>query len=141
LAEYSAHYDKFRAAGAALVGISVDDASRTEPLRREMKIQFPILCDTRREVVTAYRLLNTREHGGIAFPAALVLDRDRVVRFRVVEETGSRVEVPGLLDFVQGLGGGAGTSVEPKRRGVWPGAMFIRATMNALRHGVRVPNK
>jgi peroxiredoxin len=141
LAEYSAHYDKFRAAGAGLVAISVDDASRSEPLRREMKIQFPILCDAQREVVTAYGLLNTRENGGIAFPAAFVLDRDRVVRFRTREEPRSRVEVDALLGFVQGLGGGAGTSVEPKRRGVWPGAMFVRAAMNAMRHGVRVPYK
>ena len=140
MADYEAHYEKFRAAGAGLVGISVDDASRTEPLRREMGIEFPILCDARREVVTAYGLLNKRENGGIAFPATFVLDRDRVVRFRVLEETGSRVEVDALLRFVQGLGG-AGTAVEPKRRGVWPGAMFLRAAMNALRHGVRVPYK
>jgi peroxiredoxin len=140
LAGYSAHYEKFRAAGAGVVGISVDDASRTEPLRHEMKIEFPILCDTRREVVTAYGLLNTREHGGIAFPATFVLDRDRVVRFRAREEIGSRVEVDTLLGFVQGLGGGA-AAAEPKRRGVWPGAMFVRAAINALRHGVRVPYK
>jgi peroxiredoxin len=141
LAEYSSLYEKFRETCAEVVGISVDDGARSEPLRREMKLKFPILCDTRREVITAWGLLNTRENGGIAFPAAFVIDRDRIVRFRAVEEMASRVDVAGLLSFIKGLAQGAGASIEPKRRGVWPGAMFIRATMNALRHGVRVPNK
>jgi peroxiredoxin len=140
LADYSRHLDDFRAAGAELVAISVDDAARAEPCRQELGIKFPLLCDTRREAVTAYGLLNTGEKGGIAFPASFVIGRDRVVRFRALEEVASRVSVEQLLGLVRALSTGA-EAPAPRRRGVWPGAMFILATMNALRHGVRVPNR
>jgi peroxiredoxin len=143
LADYSDHLEDFRAAGADLVAISVDDAARAEPVRNELGIKFPLLCDTRREVVKAYGLLNTRENGGIAFPASFVVDRDRVVRFRALEDVASRVSVDQLLGLVRelGKGGEATKTTQPRKRGVWPGAMFLRATMNALRRGVRVPYK
>ncbi len=138
MADYSARLDDFRAAGADLASVSVDDATRAEPCRRELGIKFPLLCDTRREVVKAYGLLNARENGGIAFPAAFVIDRDRIVRFRALEEVASRVSVDELLSFVRALDQGVESSVTPRRRGVWPGTMFLRATMNAMLRGVRV---
>jgi len=139
LADYSEHLEDFLAAGAELVAISVDDAARAEPCRRELGLKFPLLCDTRREVVKAYGLLNTRENGGIAFPASFVIDRERVVRFRALEDVASRVSVDQLLGLVRALGKGGEAPAAPRKRGVWPGAMFVRATMNALRRGVRVP--
>jgi len=117
----------------------VDDAARAEPCRRELGLKFPLLCDTRREVVKAYGLLNTRENGGIAFTASFVIDRERVVRFRALEDVASRVSVDQLLGLVRALGKGGEAPAAPRKRGVWPGAMFVRATMNALRRGVRVP--
>ena len=141
MADYSEHIEDFRAAGAALVAISVDDAARAEPVREELGIKFPLLCDTRREVVKAYGLFNEREAGGIAFPASFVIDRDRVVRFRALEDVASRVSVDQLLELVRELGRGAEPQTKPRKRGVFPGLMFIRATMNALRHGVRSPNR
>jgi peroxiredoxin len=140
LADYSKHLEDFRAVGAELVAISVDDAARTAPLHEELGIKFPLLCDTRREVVKAYGLLNTRENGGIAFPASFIVDRERVVRFRALEEVASRVSVEQLLELVRELGRGIESRLIPRKRGVFPGLMFIRATMNALRHGVRSPN-
>ncbi len=141
MADYSEQLDDFRAAGAELVAISVDDAARAEPVRQELGIKFPLLCDTQREVVKAYGLLNSGEKGGIAFPASFVIDRERVVRFRALEDVASRVNVEQLLDLVRELGRGAEPQTKPRKRGVFPGLMFLRATMNALRHGVRSPNK
>jgi peroxiredoxin len=141
LADYSQHLEDFRAAGAELVAISVDDASRAEPVRDELGIKFPLLCDTRREVVNAYGLLNTREKGGIALPASFVIDSNRVVRFRALEEVGSRVSVDQLLGLVRALERGTEPQTRPRQRGVFPGLMLVRATMNALRRGVRVPIK
>jgi hypothetical protein len=70
-----------------------------------------------------------------------LIDRDRVVRFRALEEVASRVSVDQLARLVRALGRGVEAPATPRQRGVWPGAMFIRATMNALRRGVRVPNR
>ena len=142
MADYSEYLDEFRAAGSELVAISVDDAARAEPVRQELGIQFPLLCDTRREVVKAYGLLNSGEKGGIAFPASFVIDRDHVVRFRALEEVASRISVDQLLELVRELGRGAAEpQTNPRKRGVFPGLMFLRATMNAMRHGVRSPIK
>lgn len=141
MADYSEHLEDFRAAGAELVAISVDDAARAEPVRRELGIKFPLLCDTGRVAVKAYGLLNTRENGGIAFPAAFVIDRERLVRFRALEDVASRVSVEQLLELVRELGRGAEPQAKPRKRGIFPGLMFLRAGMNALRHGVRVPYK
>jgi peroxiredoxin len=139
LTDYSQHLKDFRAAGAELVAISVDDAERAEPARQELGVEFPFLCDSSRETVKAYGLLNAKEKGGIAFPAAFVIDRDRIVRFRALEEVASRVNVEQLLELVRELGGGGDSRTKPRRRGVFPGLMFLRATMNAMRHGIRVP--
>ena len=141
MADYSEHLEDFRAAGAELVAISVDDAARAEPVRQELGIKFPLLCDTSREVVKKYGLLNSGEKGGIAFPASFVIDRDQVVRFRALEEVASRFNVDHMLALVRELGRGVEAPTQPRKRGVFPGLMFLRATMNALRHGVRSPNK
>jgi peroxiredoxin len=141
LADYSQHLEDFRAAGAELVAISVDDAARAETLRQEMGIKFPLLCDTSREVVKKYGLLNSGEKGGIAFPTSFVIDRERVVRFRALEEVASRVSVDQLLELARELGRGVEPKTKPRKSGVFPGLMFLRATMNALRHGVHSPNK
>ena len=141
MADYTEHLEDFRAAGAELVAISVDDTARAEPVRQELGIEFPLLCDTRREVVKAYGLFNARENGGIAFPASFVIDRERVVRFRALEDVASRVNVEQLLELVRELGLGDEPQTKPRKRGVFPGLMFLRATMNALRRGVRSPNK
>jgi alkyl hydroperoxide reductase subunit AhpC len=107
-----------------------------------MGVKFPLLCDTSREVVKAYGLLNSGEKGGIALPASFVIDRERVVRFRALEEVASRVSVDQLLELVRELGRGAAEAqTKPRKRGVFPGLMFLRASMNALRHGVRSPIK
>jgi peroxiredoxin len=141
LADYSEHLEDFRAAGAELVAISVDDAARAEPVRQELGLKFPLLCDTSREVVKKYGLLNSGEKGGIAFPASFVIDRNRVVRFRALEEMASRISVDQLLGLVRELGKGVEPQTKPRKRGVFPGLMFLRASMNALRHGVRSPIK
>jgi peroxiredoxin len=141
LADYSEHLEDFRKAGAELIAISVDNATRSEPVRNELGIKFPLLCDTSREVVKKYGLLNSGEKGGIALPASFVIDRERVVRFRALEEVVSRVSVDQLLDLARELGRGAEPQSKPRKRGVFPGLMFLQATMNALRRGVRSPNK
>ncbi|HSZ23609.1 MAG TPA: hypothetical protein VK782_10705, partial [Candidatus Sulfotelmatobacter sp.] len=74
-------------------------------------------------------------------PATFVIDRERVVRFRALEQVASRVNVDQLLGLVRELGRGGEATTQPRKRGVFPGLMFVRATMNALRHGVRSPNK
>jgi peroxiredoxin len=137
LAEYRDHYDELRAAGANIAAISVDDLSRAEPMRRDLNLPFPILCDTRREAIRAFDLVNAAE-GEIAYPAAVVIDRERRVRYRALESTTARASVAEVVAAARAVAaGGVPARTEGERRAVWPGAMFLRATMNAMTRGFR----
>jgi peroxiredoxin len=133
LAEYAAHLDEFRAAGADVVAVSVDDAGRSEPVRERLGLGFAVLCDTRREVVRGWGIYNPKEHGGIAVPSVFVVGRDRRVRYRSIDRTAARVRTDGILAFLR-----AGTA--PRRAVVWARlGDFVQAIRNTLARGGRTP--
>jgi peroxiredoxin len=138
LADWSDVYRELRAAGGELAALSVDEEARSEALRRDLGLEFPLLCDSGRGVVRAYGLFNQREMGGIAYPAVFVIDSGRVVRFRALEKTGARVEPRDVVALVRALGAG-GAPTAPRPRAVWPGAMWVRAMTNAMLRGLRSP--
>jgi peroxiredoxin len=142
LADYSREADRFRNAGATLAALSVDDTSRSAPLREQLKLEYLLLCDPERAVVKGWGLLNEAEMGGIAYPAVFVIDRERKIRFRALESVARRVDIKQLVTLVRGLDdNGTDGASQPGQRGVWPGEMFLRAMMNALLRGGRSPRK
>lgn len=113
------------------MALSVDEPARTEALRRQLELAYPILCDMSRDVVRGWDLYNPREAGGIAIPAVFVIDPDRTIRYRSVDATTSRVSADGVLGFLRG------EAVEPERRSVRAGLRdFGRAFGNAIRRGM-----
>jgi peroxiredoxin len=137
LADYRDRYAELRGAGAEVVALSVDDRTRSEAMARELELPFPILCDPRREVIESWGLLNRAEKGGIAFPATFVIDRDRKVRFRSLENVGRRASAPDMLAYVRALAGD-GAAAAPHQTRV-KGAMWLRAIGNMIRRGIKVP--
>jgi peroxiredoxin len=138
LAEYERSASEIRAAGADLVALSVDDPTRSEAVRRDLRLSFPLLCDTGREVVRAWDLYNPKEQGGIATPTVFVIDRGRRVLLRSVDRTTRRVSTEAVLGFLRGHAGHRA----PGRTGVRPGLRdFARAVGNALRRGARTPER
>ena len=138
MAEYRDRHAEIRALGADLAALSVDDAARSEPLRLQLGLRFPILCDSRREVVRSWDLYNEREKGGIAIPAVFVVDRDRRVRYRSIDATARRVSAEHVLRFLR-----EGTLAGPAHR-AWVRAGFVdfaRAVANMIRRGVRAPHR
>ncbi|PSM31347.1 hypothetical protein BVG81_005870 [Haliangium sp. UPWRP_2] len=130
----------FTALGVQLVALSVDDPTRAEAMRAQLKLPFPVLCDCERKVITEWGLLNAKEKGGIAYPAVFVLDRDRTVRFLSQDRTAARVSPDALLAFLQS--GMPRMAAAPKQETILPGlSTFFSAFKNALAHGVRVPKK
>jgi peroxiredoxin len=138
LGEYRDLSDKIGAAGADVAGVVVDPPERAEAVRRQLGLSFPILCDTRREVVRAWGVFEPEQMGGIAKPAVFVVDRDRRVRLASVDREATRVAAATVAAFVaQGMPAAGG---EPKRHFALPGLRdFLRATRNALRFGMRAP--
>ena len=130
----------FAALGVHLVALSVDDPTRAEAMRAQLKLPFPVLCDCERKVITEWGLLNAKEKGGIAYPAVFVIDRDRTVRFLSQDRTAARVSPDALLAFLHS--GMPRQTEPPKQEAIRPGlGTFLSAFKNALAHGIRVPKK
>jgi peroxiredoxin len=133
LAEYRDLYPSLRAAGANLVAISVDSPRKCESVRRDLKLPFPILSDSRRDVVRAWDIFNAREKGGIAKPAVFILAPDRTVRFASVDQVAARVPASEILRQLSQPS--PNSTVARKTR--FPGPrLFLRALCNGLRMGV-----
>lgn len=136
MADYREHYGEIRATGASVAAISVDPPEKSETVRQELRLAFPILCDTERRVVQQWDIYNAREKGGIAKPAVFVIDRNRGVRYRSVDSTSVRVPASEIVRILQAKG----ETLSARRRLYFPRlADFIRAIRNATRFGVRSP--
>jgi peroxiredoxin len=134
LADYRDHYEAMRIAGANLAAVSVDAPEKSEAVRRELRLPFPILSDADRRVVQEWDIYNPHEKGGIARPAVFILAPDRIVRFVSVDEIVSRVPAAEIL---RRLRAPADTTPAIRKRLI-PGPIeFFRATGNAIRLGMR----
>ncbi len=139
MAEYRDRHAELTALGFGIAALSVDPPERSRALAAQLALPFPLLCDQAREVVRAWGLYNREEKGGIAYPATFVLDRERVVRFRSLDRTASRVELGGLFAFLRG-GVGSEAPATPACARIVPGLRDIaRVTVNAFRHGIVSP--
>ena len=118
-----------------MVAISVDPPERSAAMRRDMKLDFPVLSDNSRQVIPTWGLLNASEKGGIAFPATFLIDRNLTVRFSSAGEgVTRRVPASEMLEMARAVKAGSSAQPHPKR--INPGVMFVRAVVNSLRHGV-----
>jgi len=117
-----------------VAAIAVDDPARSEPVRRELRLPFPILCDTRREVVRAWGLFNAKERGGIAYPAVFVVDRERIVRWRSLDRLASRVDTGAVVAFLR-----EGGPPSPRRLVIPRPGDFVRALRNMIARGSKTP--
>jgi peroxiredoxin len=126
-----------RAAGADVAALSVDSPERSQAVRDQLGLPFPILGDSARRVVREWDLYNPKEQGGIAIPAVFVIGTDRRVRYRSVDRTAARVSTDGVLGFLRGDAVSA-----PGRTRVRAGLRdFARAIGNMIRRGLRTPEE
>lgn len=84
MAGLATDYDKFTAAGAEIIAISVDNQDKSRELAEKLKLPFPVLSDIEHKVISAYDLYNAE--GKIAKPALFVIDKSGVVRWRFLDE-------------------------------------------------------
>ncbi len=100
MADYREHYQEIRAAGATLLAVSVDAPKKSEALRLELHLPFPILCDTERRLIKDWDTYDP-EKGGIAKPAVFVIGRDRIVRYGAVDTVATRVPASEIIRMLQ----------------------------------------
>ena len=101
MAEFRDLYDDFCGLGVQIAGLAVDSPEQSERVRRQYELPFPILCDTQKEVVRSWGLLNAEEKGGIAIPAVVLIGRNRRILLRMTEGVASRVRPADLLAFLR----------------------------------------
>jgi peroxiredoxin len=131
LADYRDHYNEIRKAGSRLVAVAVDSPNKSEALRQQLSLQFPILCDTERRLVREWGIYNPREKGGIAKPAVFLIDPDRVTRFAAVDSVSTRVSAPEMIRLLK-ISGKETYSAQPKRY-IPRFSDWLRALHNVLR--------
>ena len=113
MADYREHYLEIRSAGANVVAVSVDAPDKSEALRVDLSLPFPILCDTERRVVRDWGIYNSGEKGGIAKPAVFIIDPSHVVRYAAVDAVVRRVPAAEIVSLLENAAGG-----QPVRRRV-----------------------
>jgi len=111
LADYSAHYLEIRSAGAGVAAVAVDAPAKSEALRVQLSLPFPILCDTERRVVRDWGVYNSREKGGIANAAVFIIEPSRLIRYAALDGVVSRVPAVEILSLLQNTAEG-----QPVRR-------------------------
>jgi peroxiredoxin len=128
--DYREHYQEIRATGASVVAVSVDAPDKSEVLRHELRLPFPILCDMERRVIREWDMYNPRERGGIAKPAVFVVEHDRTVRYGSVDAVATRVPASEIVRILQAVAEG-----QPVRRKVYIPrlAEWFRAIRNMWR--------
>ncbi len=88
-------HEELKQLGVPLLAISADRPEDARRLAARQNLSFPILCDTKREVVKAYGLLH--EDGGpygndIAIPAHVLIDKNgRIVSRHVSKRAQDRL--------------------------------------------------
>ena len=60
--------------------VAPDDPAKLEAMRADLGLSFPVLADPECATIRAYGVLN-EDSGKIPHPAALVIDKEGVVRF------------------------------------------------------------
>jgi peroxiredoxin len=121
LAEYRDLQPRFAAAGARVAFLSVDPPWRSARVHRDLALTFPLLCDVDKHIVTAWGLLNEREAGGIAKPAAFIVRPNRTIGFASVDEVTRRIGADDVL---------AALAAAPKAAAEQPQRRAVRARLN-----------
>lgn len=80
---FQKHLAEFEKRGVQIVAISADPVEKSREHRAKLGFSFPMLCDTRHEVIARYDLLHAGGgmEGDIARPGEFLIDSRGIVRW------------------------------------------------------------
>ena len=85
LGEFVKHEDDFKALDVQVLAISVDSPERGKWVEEKLKAPFPILSDSKRQVMELYGTrspeYHNREGGSINTPTLVLIDKTGAVRW------------------------------------------------------------
>ena len=97
-----ARLDEFQAAGAAILGVSVDSVYSHDAWAAHHSLSFPLLSDIHRTVCRAYGVYNAERN--CAKRSVFIIDKGGTVRFKEEYGPGQLPDPETLLRAVRSLG-------------------------------------
>lgn len=97
-----ARRNDFEAAGAVILGISIDSVYSHDAWARHHGLSYPLLSDIHRAVCQAYGIHNAERN--CARRATVIVDKEGVVRFKEEYGPGQLPDPDRLLQVVRTLG-------------------------------------
>jgi peroxiredoxin len=80
----ASNYDKFKAAGAEILAISVDPPEKSREMAEKLKLTFTLLSDPEHKVIDRYGILDPG--GKISIASVFVVDKNGIVRWSYVTD-------------------------------------------------------
>ncbi len=120
-------HSDFTAAGAIVVGISVDSPQQNAAMVEKLGLPFPLLADPDRSgAIEPYGVADLRDPREIAIPTTVVVDPDGQEHWRRPSfDFADRPEEDEVLDVVQSLGLAATEQSPPAIVGPQPGSNAV----------------
>ena len=78
------NYDKYKAAGAEILAITVDPPEKNLKLAKKLSIKFPVLADIGHKVIDTYDILDPG--GKISRAAVFIIDKKGIVHWVYVAD-------------------------------------------------------
>lgn len=86
---------RFEAAGAVVMGISVDSHHANTAFAKSLGLTFPLLSDFKKEAMTAYGVLMPQ--AGYSGRATFIVDRDGKIAWRdIADDSGDIEQIPSV---------------------------------------------
>jgi peroxiredoxin len=100
-------YEKIKQAGAVeLITISADNQNYAWSMALSTGAKYQILSDADRSVIKSYRVLNPREHDGIAHPSVFIIDKAGLIQYLYVgKDPSDRPADDVLLEVIKKIAG------------------------------------
>ena len=80
----AANLDKYKAAGAEIVAISVDPPDKSLAMVEKLNLNFPILTDDGHKIIDTYGILDPG--GKISRAAVFLLDKKGIIRWQYIAD-------------------------------------------------------
>jgi len=131
LADYGEHYRDFRQAGVEVVAVSPESSRRSRRMRKQLRLPFAVLSDSKLEVARTYGLIG-HEKPGKPTPATLILDAQQGVLLSTLNDWTKCVVARDTLAYMRARKQRTGPTELPGPlvNLPKPGFLFVKALMN-----------
>ena len=99
-----------------MYGVSVDSPEISEKLRKSLQLNFELLSDQERRVITDWTILNSGERGGLAHPNVYVINSQLEIIYHSKDNLRSRADPKPLLEFIERYQADSSVRVQNEKR-------------------------